>query len=80
MTCHELTLADLKPGQQAEILKVETDDGSFKRRMASLGLFPGSAITLGRAAPLGDPRIYSVKGYNLGLRNSEARMVSVTLA
>ena len=72
-----LTLADLRPGQQGEILKIETDDGVFKRRMMSLGVVSGTTVTLDRSAPLGDPRIYTLMGYSLGLRNSEARQIRI---
>ena len=72
-----LTLADLRPEQQGEILKIETDDGVFKRRMMSLGVVSGTTVTLDRSAPLGDPRIYTLMGYSLGLRNSEARQIRI---
>ena len=71
------TLADLLPGQQGEIVKIDSADSAFKRRMASLGVVPGGPVSLDRAAPLGDPRIYNLMGYNLGLRNVEAHMIRV---
>ena len=73
------TLAELKPGQTASVLQIDGSNGPLKRRMTSLGIIPGCTITLDRSAPLGDPRIYNVKGYNLGLRNSEASAVSISL-
>jgi ferrous iron transport protein A len=72
-----VTLADLRPEQQGEIVKIVTDDGIFKRRMTSLGVVPGAPISVDRAAPLGDPRIYHLMGYNLGLRNAEARNIRI---
>ena len=75
----DLTLADLLPGQTAEIVEVDSDDGAFKRRLASLGVIPGHVVSLDRSAPLGDPRIYSVMGYSLGLRNTEAQTVHLHL-
>jgi len=74
-----LTLADLRPEQHGEILKIESDDGIFKRRMMSLGVVAGTPVTLDRSAPLGDPRIYTLMGYSLGLRNTEARQIRILL-
>jgi ferrous iron transport protein A len=42
-----------------------------------MGLLPGTAITLVRAAPLGDPLEIKVRGYHLTLRKSEAEHVLV---
>ncbi|CAA7622372.1 FeoA family protein [Magnetospirillum sp. UT-4] len=81
MTHQELdgivTLADLLPSQEAEIVRIETDDTVFKRRMQSLGVVLGTRVSLHRSAPLGDPRIYTLMGYSLGLRNAEARQIRV---
>ncbi|MBF0374508.1 MAG: ferrous iron transport protein A [Alphaproteobacteria bacterium] len=79
MTRDKLTLADLKPDQHAEIVKIASDDGVFKRRLTSLGIVPGTTISLDRSAPLGDPRIYNLLGTSLGLRNAEARDIQVSL-
>jgi ferrous iron transport protein A len=77
MNSDTLTLADLRPEQQGEIVKIETEDGVFKRRMQSLGVVAGTPVTLDRSAPLGDPRIYSLMGYSLGLRNAEAQQIRI---
>jgi len=74
-----LTLADLRPDQQAEIVRVESQDAVFKRRLTSLGVVPGAPVALDRSAPLGDPRIYTLMGSSLGLRNSEARNIQIHL-
>ncbi len=74
-----LTLADLKANQTGEVVKIEAEDVVFKRRMMSLGVVAGTAVSVDRSAPLGDPRIYSLLGYSLGLRNSEARHIHIRL-
>jgi len=74
-----ITLAELAPGQQGEIVGIDTDDGKLKRRMASLGVVPGAAITLDRTAPLGDPRMYTLMNANLGFRNTEAQIIQIRL-
>jgi hypothetical protein len=42
-----------------------------------LGVMRGETITLLRAAPLGDPLEYLVKGYHLSLRQREAATITV---
>jgi len=68
------TLADLDPGERAIIQSVKGDP-ALKRRLSVLGLVRGTEVALDFAAPLGDPRAYSVLGYQISLRNEEARMV-----
>jgi Fe2+ transport system protein FeoA len=48
-----------------------------RRRLLELGVVRGEIITLRRAAPLGDPREYIVKGYHLSLRRREALAITV---
>ena len=49
-----------------------------RKRLLALGFVPGSVIEAVRAAPLGDPIEYRVKGYCISLRKEEARLISVT--
>ena len=46
-----------------------------KGRWSTSDLFAEPEITLERAAPMGDPRAYSLMGYRLSLRNKDARNV-----
>ena len=68
------TLADLPSGQRARILKID-GDASFKSQLAALGIVRGMEIAVERAAPLGDPRAYTLLGYLLTIRNADARQV-----
>jgi ferrous iron transport protein A len=43
-----------------------------------MGIIPGAEIEVVRAAPMGDPIEYLVKGYHLSLRKDEARFITVT--
>jgi ferrous iron transport protein A len=49
-----------------------------RQRLLALGFIPGASIVAVRAAPLGDPVEYRIKGYNISLRKEDARMVLVT--
>ena len=44
---------------------------SVTDRLKSLGLVPGTTLTVKRVAPLGDPVEVSVRGFSLGLRGAE---------
>jgi len=72
-----MTLAELgEVGQRATILDVAGDDGVAVRLM-EMGLTDGEEITVIGFAPLGDPVEYSIRGYRLSLRKSEAKRVSI---
>jgi DtxR family Mn-dependent transcriptional regulator len=75
----QMPLHKLKAGQKAVIVRVG-GKGSTRRRMMDMGLVPGSDIEVVRAAPLGDPIEFTVKGYSLSLRKSEAKAITVELA
>jgi Fe2+ transport system protein FeoA len=46
-------------------------------RLLDLGLVPGTPVLVLRRAPLGDPSIYELRGYQLCLRRTEAERVRV---
>ena len=71
---NELTLADLKAGEEATIAGI-SGDLNLKRRLSALGIVNGVKIVLGQTAPLGDPRTYDFLDYTLSLRNEEARKI-----
>ncbi|WQD12854.1 MAG: FeoA family protein [Lawsonella clevelandensis] len=49
-------LSDLKPGDSATIVSIANDaPDSIRRRLSDLGFAPGTAITMTRRAPMGDP-------------------------
>lgn len=76
--CRTLTLAALRPGQRARIIRYrQTDD--VAQRLLEMGLTPGVEVTLVRRAPLGDPIDVLVRGYHLSLRRREAALLEVAL-
>lgn len=72
------TLDQLRSGQTARVRKV-TGQGAVRRRLLDMGLTSGVEITMLRAAPLGDPIEYRLRGYHLSLRKSEAQTIQVEL-
>ncbi|MFH5805858.1 ferrous iron transport protein A [Alienimonas sp. DA493] len=74
----ETTLAALPPARPARIVDVLGED-ALAARLMEMGLIPGETVVFHRAAPLGDPLEFSVCGYRISLRKSEAARVTVAL-
>ncbi len=51
--------------------------GALRKRLLAMGMVPGADVEAVRAAPLGDPVEYRVKGYALSLRRAEAGLIEV---
>jgi ferrous iron transport protein A len=76
MSIQTLTLADLKPGDNAKIKKINIK-GMLGQRLIDLGLYPGLTINVVRRAPLGDPLEITAEGTPISLRKDEARYIAV---
>lgn len=72
------TLAELLPGQTAEILAVRGEPG-LVQRLSELGLLEGERVEFLAAAPLGDPLEIRLGNSRLTLRKADAAGVSVSL-
>ncbi|HEV57217.1 MAG TPA: MarR family transcriptional regulator [Phycisphaerales bacterium] len=72
----DTTLADLKPGEKAKIMRVG-GAATANKRLTEMGLTRGAVLTVVRVAPLGDPVEVQVRGYNLSVRKNEAKAVEV---
>ena len=73
-----LLLSILQPMQQAEICCVGAE-GSLRRRLDDLGVIEGTRVQCLRVCPLGDPKLYLLRGTALALRNSDASRIEVRL-
>jgi ferrous iron transport protein A len=71
-----MTLDQLGNGQMATIRKI-AGQGAVRRRLMDMGLIKGVSIEMVKAAPMGDPVEYLVRGYHLSLRKSEAELVEI---
>jgi len=71
-----MTLDEMKPGQECEIVDVIAD-GILGQRLMDMGFIPGTHIRVIRNAPLIDPVELKLKGYNISMRHSEAKKVVV---
>jgi ferrous iron transport protein A len=73
-----MTLADLTPGQAAEVVSV-SGDPALVQRLYEFGLLEGERVTVLARAPLGDPLEIAFGRSRLSLRKSEAAGVVVRL-
>jgi len=71
------TLDQLRVGESAAVVEVDAS-AALAERLEDLGFVPGTRVTVRRRAPLGDPRVYELRGSQLCLRGNEARAVRVT--
>lgn len=71
-----MTLDQLKMGETGIILKVR-GRGAFRKRIIEMGFVTGKEVTAVKEAPLSDPIEYSIMGYNISLRKSEARLIEI---
>lgn len=73
------TLDRLPRGAFARVLGVSggTDGDPIARRLDDLGIREGVEIEVIRRAPLGDPTVFELHGYQLCLRRSESARVRV---
>jgi Fe2+ transport system protein FeoA len=72
------TLKDLGIGRKARITKVGGDT-VLKRRLLTMGVVPGTEVSVDNVAPLGDPIDVALKGFHLSLRKEEAELIDVEI-
>ena len=70
------SLDQFKIGETGLIKKVE-GEGRLRRRLFDMGVTPGAKVYLRKKAPLGDPLEITIRGYELSLRISEAKLVAL---
>ena len=73
-----MKLSEGTPGMTLRIRSIE--DSELKGRLMTMGLIPGTPVTVLRSAPLGDPIAIRVRSYNLALRRDDAARIDVEQA
>lgn len=71
-----MRLTDLKTGEEAVIIKIH-GHGAFRKRCIEMGFVRGRIVKVELFAPLKDPVKYSIMGYEVSLRRSEANLIEV---
>ena len=71
-----MKLSQLRTGETGIVVKV-LGHGAFRKRVIEMGFVRGHAVKVLLHAPLHDPIKYSIMGYEVSLRASEADLVEV---
>ena len=71
-----MRLSELETGQTGIIIKI-LGHGAFRKRVIEMGFVKGHPVKVLLHAPLKDPIKYSIMGYNVSLRASEAALIEV---
>ena len=71
-----MTIDDLKIGQSGVIDRVG-GEGALRLRFLDMGLIPGTNVTLEKVAPMGDPILIQVRGYELTIRREDAQKITL---
>ena len=71
-----MTLDEIKVGAQCTI-KLVNGEGRVRRRLFDMGVTPGIGVYVRKKAPLGDPIEITIRGYELTLRQDEAKLIEV---
>lgn len=72
-----MTLSDLPAGHTGVITAVSGANDALRRHLLAMGLTPGARVTFVKAAPLGDPLQFRVRGYLLTLRRADAGAIGI---
>ena len=73
----EPSLAGLERGVPAVVVGVSAADPATERRLLDLGFVPGTPVEMVRRAPLRDPVVFRVAGYEIALRRAQAQHILV---
>ena len=71
-----MCICDLSIGEFATIDKIVGDE-KLTKRLFALGCTEGTKIQLKRSAPLGDPIILNLRGFDLSIRKKDAKNIFI---
>jgi len=72
-----VTLKDLAVGERGQVVGFEEGGRSYRKKLLSMGLTPGTPLEVVRVAPMGDPVEIRVRGTAVSLRMGEAEALQV---
>jgi ferrous iron transport protein A len=75
-----MKLGELQVGEAGSVAGFEEGGRSYRKKLLAMGLTPGTAFSVTRVAPMGDPVEIAVRGSKLSLRKAEAAAVRVEKA
>ena len=69
--CERLPLSALREGESGYVMQIHAQP-AMERRLADLGLIPGTRVTCEARSPAGDPVAYRIRGALIALRRKDA--------
>ena len=72
-----MNISNLRINQKARIISVDIPNKKLKRHFLEMGLICGTIIKVLKFAPFGDPISVEVRGYELCIRNEDAKWIKV---
>lgn len=71
-----MCICDLALGKHALISHLEGNEKLIKRLQA-LGCLEGTQVYISAKAPLGDPIVINIRGFNIALRKKDAKNIFI---
>ena len=71
------SLADLKKGQIAKVINIQSDNLALRRRLLDMGITRGVEVKIKKIAPLGDPVDIELRGYELCIRKYDMQNIDI---
>ncbi len=71
-----MTLDETAIGKTVKIIKVG-GEGQLRVRLLDMGLIPQTMVTVQKVAPMGDPIVIHLRGYELTIRKEDAARIEV---
>lgn len=71
-----MTLDQLPVGSSG-IIRTTGGERSLRLRLLDMGLIPCTTVTVRSVAPMGDPIVLRVRGYDLTLRLEDAKNIEI---
>ncbi len=74
-----VSLDQLKIGQSGKVIKIEGSTEQLRRRLIDMGIISGTQILMCKRAPMGDPIEIRLRGYQLTIREADAKNITLEL-
>ena len=71
-----MTVVQLMKGQSGRIESIE-GDARLKKRLMALGALEGTRISVTGRAPLGDPLVVKIRGFEMAIRKKDADNIKI---
>lgn len=71
-----MSIYDLKLGEMGVIHSI-AGDAKLAKRLLALGCIEGTEVIVKTYAPLGDPIIINLRGFNLAIRKKDAKNIFI---